>query len=216
MPCQHTHSRLGVHFVPFPHFNLTPNCSVCRLPLLLKRKDLWFSSQLACPVVLRKTLCGKVGNVCKCSSQVIPKVTDLEYDHLISNQLSHMDQIIVVCVFSAKKEDKTIKEVTDLYKEINKLRNMPCIQVSVTWTKCGKCLLVCSILIHSLRHIKDYRRTFGSPPLYFGIYNTFVGIKSQVFMAFLWFGYAFSSNKSTRNLKRKGLVGDDYILGPQP
>lgn len=108
-------------------------------------------------------MCGEKGVVCRCSCHIIPEVTDLEYDNLISNQLSHVDQIIVVCVFSAKKEDKTIGEVTGVYKEVNKSRHMPCVQVSVTWTKCGACLLGCVIATRSLRHTKDYRGTSGSP-----------------------------------------------------
>ncbi|XP_026640243.1 uncharacterized protein C3orf20 homolog [Microtus ochrogaster] len=114
---------------PYHYIHRTSTVSPCpRFPLLTKRKDLWFSSQLACPVVLRKTMCGEDGDICRCSCHIIPKVTDLEYDHLIGKQLSRMDQIIVVCVFSAKREDRTIEEVTDLYKEMNKCRNMPCIQ----------------------------------------------------------------------------------------
>ncbi|XP_040610956.1 uncharacterized protein C3orf20 homolog isoform X2 [Mesocricetus auratus] len=115
-------------FKPSPYHRTSSISQCSRLPLLEKRKDLCLSSQLACPVVLRKTMCGEKGDMCRCSNQVIPEVTDLEYDNLISNQLSHMDQIIVVCVFSAKEEDKTIEEVTDLYQEISKFRNMPCIQ----------------------------------------------------------------------------------------
>ncbi|CAO2581448.1 Uncharacterized protein C3orf20 homolog [Lemmus lemmus] len=129
---RHRNTFLALKFFkpsPYHYIHRTPTVSTCsRLPLLTKRKDLWFSSQLACPVVLRKKMCGEDGDICRCSCHIIPEVTDLEYDHLISNQLSHMDQIIVVCVFSAKREDKTIEEMTDLYKEMNKSRNMPCIQ----------------------------------------------------------------------------------------
>ncbi|XP_037052707.1 uncharacterized protein LOC119086202 [Peromyscus leucopus] len=128
---RNTFLALKEFFKPLPYHYIhrtsaTNQCS--RLPLLTGRKDLWFSSQLACPVVLRKTMRGEKGVVCRCSCHIIPEVTDLEYDNLISNQLSHVDQIIVVCVFSAKKEDKTIGEVTGVYKEVNKSRHMPCVQ----------------------------------------------------------------------------------------
>ncbi|XP_015862414.2 uncharacterized protein C3orf20-like isoform X4 [Peromyscus maniculatus bairdii] len=128
---RNTFLALKEFFKPLPYHYIhrtsaTNQCS--RLPLLTGRKDLWFSSQLACPVVLRKTMCGEKGVVCRCSCHIIPEVTDLEYDNLISNQLSHVDQIIVVCVFSAKKEDKTIGEVTGVYREVNKSRHMPCVQ----------------------------------------------------------------------------------------
>lgn len=166
---QHTYPWLGVHFLPVQLFNLTPNRSVSRFPLLTKRKDLWFSSQLACPVVLRKMMCGEDGDICRCSCHIIPKVTDLEYDHLIGKQLSRVDQIIVVCVFSAKREDRTIEEVTDLYKEMNKCRNMPCIQVSGPRSECRVCLLVRFLARHPLKPIEDHRRTFGSPSLSSGI-----------------------------------------------
>ncbi|KAK7824912.1 hypothetical protein U0070_014118 [Myodes glareolus] len=118
-------------FKPSPYHYIHRTSTVSpysRFSLLAKGKDLWFSSQLACPVVLRKTMCGEDGNICRCSCHTIPEVTDLEYDHLIGKQLSRTDQIIVVCVSSAEREDKTIEEVTDLYKEMNKSRNMPCIQ----------------------------------------------------------------------------------------
>lgn len=120
-------------------------------------------------MVLRKTMCGEDGDICRCSCHTIPEVTDLEYDHLIGKQLSRTDQIIVVCVFSAEREDKTIEEVTDLYKEMNKSRNMPCIQVSVPRSECGLCLLVCILVRYPLGHIEDHRRTFGSPSLSSGI-----------------------------------------------
>lgn len=120
-------------------------------------------------MVLRKTMCGEDGDICRCSCHIIPEVTDLEYDHLIGKQLCRRDQIVVVCVFSAKREDKTIEQVTDLYKEMNKSRNMPCIQVSVPRSECGVCLLVCFLVRHPLRHMEDHRRTFGSLSLSSGI-----------------------------------------------
>ncbi|KAL6074958.1 hypothetical protein STEG23_031648 [Scotinomys teguina] len=123
---------------PHHHLHRTPTIHECRrLPLLTERKDLWFSSQLVCPMVLRKTMCGEKWDICRCSGHIIPEVTDLEYDNLIGNQLSHMDQIIVVCVFSAKQQGKTIGEVTNVYKEINKSRHMPCVQImSYLFSEC--------------------------------------------------------------------------------
>lgn len=55
----------------------------------------------------------------------------LEYDHLISNQLSSVDHITIVCVFSAKEKNKAVKEVTKVYREQNRARSMPCTQVTV-------------------------------------------------------------------------------------
>lgn len=80
-------------------FSLIPNHCF----LLTKRKDLWFSSQLACPAVLRKRMYGEEGNICRCSCHMTPEVTGLECDHLLSNQLSHVDQSTLVCVFWAKE-----------------------------------------------------------------------------------------------------------------
>ncbi|XP_015415466.1 PREDICTED: uncharacterized protein C3orf20-like isoform X1 [Myotis davidii] len=99
-----------------------------RLPLPIQSKDGQFAPHLACPVVLRRMLCRKDGPICRCSTYSVPEVTDLEYDHLINQQLSSMDQIIIVYVFSAKEKDKTMKEVNKLYREQNKARNMPCTQ----------------------------------------------------------------------------------------
>ncbi|XP_049740067.1 uncharacterized protein C3orf20 homolog [Elephas maximus indicus] len=99
-----------------------------RLPLFFESSDVWFASQLDCPVVLRKTLCGKEGFTCRCSALSIPEVTDLEYDYLINKRLSSMDQIIIVCVFSPSEKDKAIKEMAHIHRELNRSRNMPCIQ----------------------------------------------------------------------------------------
>ncbi|XP_036314598.2 uncharacterized protein C3orf20 homolog isoform X1 [Pipistrellus kuhlii] len=99
-----------------------------RLPFPIESKVGQFAFHLACPVVLRNMLCGKEGFFCRCSTYSIPEVTDVEYDHLINEQLSSMDQIIIVYVFSTKEEDKTLKEVNKVYREQNKTRSMPCIQ----------------------------------------------------------------------------------------
>jgi hypothetical protein len=60
----------------------------------------------------------------------------LEFDHLINSQLSSVDQIVIVYVFSAKEKEKTIKEVDMVYRELNRYRSMPCVQVSMK--KCGE------------------------------------------------------------------------------
>ena len=91
---------------------------------------------MLCPVVLRRTLCGKEGG--QCSTYSIPEVTDLEYDHLISNQLSSMDQVIIVHVFSANETDKTIIEMAKVYRKLNRFKSMPCIQVSVMCIKTNR------------------------------------------------------------------------------
>ncbi|KAF6119623.1 hypothetical protein HJG60_010089 [Phyllostomus discolor] len=99
-----------------------------RLSLPTEGRDAWFASHLVCPVVLRRILCGKEGDSCRCSTYSIPEVTDLEYDYLISEQLSSIDQIVIVCVFSALEKDNTIQEVAEVYREQNRTRSMPCIQ----------------------------------------------------------------------------------------
>ncbi|XP_016018281.2 uncharacterized protein C3orf20 homolog [Rousettus aegyptiacus] len=99
-----------------------------RLPLPIESKDTSFASQLVCPVVLRRTLCGQEGDTCRCSAYSIPEVTDLEYDHLISTQLSPVDQIIIVYVISSKEKDETLKEVAKVYRKQNRMRSMPCVQ----------------------------------------------------------------------------------------
>lgn len=94
-------------------------------------------------------LCGTEGFICRCSTYSIPEVTDLEYDHLINEQLSSMDQIIIVYVFSAKEEDKTLKEVNKVYREQNKTRSMPCIQVSVMSIKTNcEIMLTCMLYLN--------------------------------------------------------------------
>ncbi|XP_037369747.1 uncharacterized protein C3orf20-like isoform X2 [Talpa occidentalis] len=98
----------------------------CLLPI--ESKD---TSHLVCPVVLRRALCGKEGDTCRCSAYSIPEVTDLEYDYLISNLLSSVDQIIIVCVFSVKDKGKNVKEVTKVYRELNRARSMPCTQMYI-------------------------------------------------------------------------------------
>ncbi|KAB0379127.1 hypothetical protein FD755_010705 [Muntiacus reevesi] len=128
---QNTFLKLKGIFKPLPlcQIQKTPASSPpFRLPLPIENKDARFASQLVCPVVLRWTLCGNERNKCQCSTYHIPEVTDLEYDHLIFDQLSSVDQIIIVYVFSAKKKDKTMKEMAKLYRKLNRHRSMPCIQ----------------------------------------------------------------------------------------
>ncbi|KAI4546666.1 hypothetical protein MG293_003221 [Ovis ammon polii] len=128
---QNTFLKLKGMFKPLPvrQIQKTPASSPpFRLPLPIENKDAWFASQLVCPVVLRWTLCGKERSKCQCSTYHIPEVTDLEYDHLIFDQLSSVDQIVIVYVFSAKKKDKTMKEMAKLYRKLNRHRSMPCIQ----------------------------------------------------------------------------------------
>ncbi|XP_036106870.1 uncharacterized protein C3orf20 homolog isoform X2 [Molossus molossus] len=114
---------------PLPRIHKTPASNQSfRPPLSIKSKDAWFASHLVCPVVLRQALCGKEGDTCRCSTYIIPEVTDLEYDHLISKKLSSVDQIIIVYVLSAKEKNKAIREVTGMYREQNRTRSMPCPQ----------------------------------------------------------------------------------------
>ncbi|XP_039769973.1 uncharacterized protein C3orf20-like [Ornithorhynchus anatinus] len=100
------------------------------LPLSYDNEKFWFTSHLTCPVVLRRTLRGEAGKVCKCSNQQIPYVTDLEYDHIINNQMSSPEQITVICVLATFQTEKDVMEdeVEELYRRKNKTRNMPCMQ----------------------------------------------------------------------------------------
>ncbi|XP_059742827.1 uncharacterized protein [Bos taurus] len=128
---QNTFLKLKGMFKPLPlrQIQKTPASSPpVRLPLPIENKDAWFASQLVCPVVLRWALCGNGRNKCYCSTCRIPEVTDLEYDHLIFDQLSSVDQIIIVYVFSAKKKDRTMREMAKLYTKLNRHRSMPCVQ----------------------------------------------------------------------------------------
>ncbi|XP_054689326.1 uncharacterized protein LOC129209155 isoform X3 [Grus americana] len=94
------------------------------------RSKLWVTSQVACPAVLRRIMMGEEGKTCRCSSHRIPYVSDLEYDHLISNQMSFNEQIIVVCVSSSSQTNKDPSEdkIEQLYERKNKNRSIPCVQ----------------------------------------------------------------------------------------
>ncbi|XP_042325848.1 uncharacterized protein C3orf20 homolog [Sceloporus undulatus] len=85
----------------------------------------------ACPVALRRTMMGHETKTCRCSSYQIPYVTDLEYDHIINNQVSSPEQIIVVCVTTSQGtayDPKTDEHLEQLYERKNKNRSMPCTQ----------------------------------------------------------------------------------------
>ncbi|XP_051466949.1 uncharacterized protein C3orf20 homolog [Apus apus] len=99
------------------------------LNVINSRDKLWVISQVACPVVLRRILMGEEGKTCRCSNRRIPYVSDLEYDHLINNQMSLKEQIIVVCVSSSQtSQDPSEAKIEQLYERQNKNRNMPCAQ----------------------------------------------------------------------------------------
>ncbi|XP_030335925.1 uncharacterized protein LOC115605515 [Strigops habroptila] len=97
----------------------------CSYPL---RDKLRVTSQAACPAVLRRIMMRKEGKTCRCSNHWIPYVSHLEYDHLINNQMSFKEQIIVVCVSSSQtNKDPSEDKIEQLYKR-NKNRSMPCAQ----------------------------------------------------------------------------------------
>ncbi|XP_020862134.1 uncharacterized protein C3orf20 homolog isoform X1 [Phascolarctos cinereus] len=99
------------------------------LPFSIDNENIWFVSQLLCPVVLRNKMRGEDIRLCRCSSHSIPHVTDLEFDFLINNQISCPEQITVICVYdSSMAEDGTLREIEELYAHKNRTRNMPCIQ----------------------------------------------------------------------------------------
>nr|XP_028603394.1 uncharacterized protein LOC114605895 isoform X2 [Podarcis muralis] len=90
------------------------------------------ASHSACPVVLRRTMLGDEVRICRCSNHQIPYVTDLEYDHIINNQMSSSEQITVVCVTTSLRtadyDPRTDKHLEQLYERKNKNRSMPCTQ----------------------------------------------------------------------------------------
>ncbi|XP_068794078.1 uncharacterized protein C3orf20 [Struthio camelus] len=90
-------------------------------------------SQTACPAVLRRIMMGEEGKTCRCSNRKIPNVSDLEYDHLINNQMSSKEQIVVVCVSSSSqiKKDPSEDKLEQLYERKNKNRSMPCAQMYI-------------------------------------------------------------------------------------
>ncbi|XP_050791626.1 uncharacterized protein C3orf20-like isoform X1 [Gopherus flavomarginatus] len=112
-----------------PQFSLNKGTSVLQNSYISGDK-LWFTSHSACPVVLRRTLVGQEGKICRCSNHQIPYVSDLEYDHLINNQMSALEQIMVICVSSSLKtnEDPSEDKLEQLYERKNRNRSMPCIQ----------------------------------------------------------------------------------------
>lgn len=99
-------------------------------PLPVGSRDAWFTSQLLCPVVLRRTLQGQRGHTCRCSARRVPEVTDLEYDSLIRGQLCATGQTVIVHVISAKDPGLRGSGLAQVYREQNRSRTMPCIQVS--------------------------------------------------------------------------------------
>lgn len=104
-------------------------------------RAVWLVPQLLCPVVLRRTLRGQRGDICRCSTHHIPEVTDLEYDSLILDQLCSSEQTIVIYVSSAEDKDWTKSGLAQVYRGLNRSRTMPCIQVGGTRRQqaVGKC-----------------------------------------------------------------------------
>nr|XP_047917014.1 uncharacterized protein LOC106036929 [Anser cygnoides] len=98
----------------------------CSYPL---RNKLWGTPEAAGPAVLRRIMVGEEGETCRCSSHQIPCVSDLEYDHLISNPASFKDKVIVVCVSPSRTNKDPSEDKTErLYERQNKHRSMPCAQ----------------------------------------------------------------------------------------
>ncbi|KAF7661689.1 hypothetical protein LDENG_00255930 [Lucifuga dentata] len=108
-----------------------------------------------CPALLRAALLGEGRQrLCRCSSRLMPLVTDLEYDTFIMGQPPHSEQILVVCVTPLPPFDAHIMPNQDkleqLYRRRNKDRSMPCTQcrmdsfrlvkyeMSTGWTSSGE------------------------------------------------------------------------------
>nr|XP_020862136.1 uncharacterized protein C3orf20 homolog isoform X3 [Phascolarctos cinereus] len=125
------------------------------LPFSIDNENIWFVSQLLCPVVLRNKMRGEDIRLCRCSSHSIPHVTDLEFDFLINNQISCPEQITVICVYdSSMAEDGTLREIEELYAHKNRTRNMPCIQMYIQ----GKLLFANYVLNGYSTSAKDLQK----------------------------------------------------------
>ncbi|XP_058597713.1 uncharacterized protein C3orf20 homolog isoform X1 [Neofelis nebulosa] len=206
---QNTFLKLKGIFQPSPLYCIrkTPvSNQYLRLPLPpIESKDAWFASQLLCPVVLRRTLCGKEGGTCQCGTYSIPEVTDLEYDHLISTQLSSVDQVIIVHVTSAKETDKTIKEMAQVYRKLNRSKSMPCIQ---------SCSDPFRLLKYNITSASKF--TGNSCPLLVQRHNVIPGIflmyirGKLVFANFIFNGYSTSAKDLQKQIVK---TKSDYHTG---
>ncbi|XP_032730144.1 uncharacterized protein C3orf20 homolog [Lontra canadensis] len=193
--------------VPLFHTQKTPgsNPSFRLPPPPIKSKDAWFDPQLLCPVVLRRTLCGQEGGTCQCSTYSIPEVTDLEYDHLISHQLSSTDQLIIVHVFSASNTDKTTKEMAKVYRKANRCKSMPCLQ---------SCSDPFRLLKYNITSACKF--TGGSCPLLVQRHNVIPGIflmyvrGKLVFANFIFNGYSTSAKDLQKQIVK---TKSDYHTG---
>ncbi|XP_023605712.1 uncharacterized protein C3orf20-like [Myotis lucifugus] len=204
---------------PLPCIPKTPasKCSF-RLPLPIQSKDGQFPPHLACPVVLRRMLCGKEGPICRCSTYSVPEVTDLEYDHLINQQLSSMDQIIIVYVFSDKEKDKTMKEVNKVYREQNKARNMPCTQSRLDSFRFLKYNIISASKFTGSNYPLLVQRHNVTP----GIFLMYIQGK-LLFANFIFNGYSTSANDLQKQIvKTRGdyhmgyFLPSDFRIGAQP
>ncbi|XP_060051547.1 uncharacterized protein C3orf20-like isoform X2 [Erinaceus europaeus] len=161
--------------------------------------------QLACPVVLRRALRGKEGDECRCSASSIPEVTDLEYDYLIGNQLTSLDQIIIVYVFAAKEKDNCMREVVKLYRELNRSRRMPCFESRLDSFR----LLKYSIISAS-------KFTGGKSPLLVERHNVVPGIflmyiqGKLLFANFIFNGYSTSAKDLQKQVEK---TRNDFLMG---
>ncbi|XP_047595773.1 uncharacterized protein C3orf20 homolog isoform X2 [Lutra lutra] len=206
---RNTFLKLKGVFKPVPLFRTqkTPgsNPSFRLPPPPIKNKDAWFDPQLLCPVVLRKTLCGQEGGTCQCSTYSVPEVTDLEYDHLISHQLSSTDQLIIVHVFSASNTDKTTEEMAKVYRKLNRCKSMPCLQ---------SCSDPFRLLKYNITSACKF--TGGSCPLLVQRHNVIPGIflmyvrGKLVFANFIFNGYSTSAKDLQKQIVK---TKSDYHTG---
>lgn len=96
-----------------------------------------FGSAIACPVVLRAALRGEESwPWWRCSCKQIPVLTDMEYDAFVAGQGSDSEQMLVVCITSAQNTPPSSPSLSrdsleQLYRRMNRKRNMPCAQVKV-------------------------------------------------------------------------------------
>ncbi|KAJ8002632.1 hypothetical protein DPEC_G00160900 [Dallia pectoralis] len=88
-----------------------------------------------CPAQLRAFLTGEESQkprLCRCSSRLMPALTDLEYDTFIQGQPPHGEQVLVVCVDTPLDNHTSTQPNADvlerLYQRRNRNRTMPCYQ----------------------------------------------------------------------------------------
>ncbi|XP_067915722.1 uncharacterized protein C3orf20-like [Heterodontus francisci] len=101
-----------------------------RFPRVWKDDKPWLHLPIPCPVALRSAMLGEGMKRCRCSTNKVPNVTDLEFDTLVKRSKQNNKQIIVVCVVSSQQLEPAQCErmIQELYVQKNRNRNQPCVE----------------------------------------------------------------------------------------